>query len=283
MLNRAQRSDAMDVVELLSPRTEAARHAKKVEEFWAEYSTANDQFLHCVAARTTFIAPAQCVLVCEEGIGKLSVRAFASENLGREASSKLWCCWVLFSRREHDDRPATVVEISHGGVGFAHGTIRAHAERFRAQNEDGELAHAAYIEWGQMTYPKGPAVLPSSVLDMVLQEKERELMHLPEEDQFSLLVLDAVHGPPAPHVGGAGPSERFHSGTCLQKDACLRWQRWFNLVGDNHHLLALGRKRRKGRTRTQSKCSWSFTTTSTRELGSECGSRKHISPLYRRI
>jgi hypothetical protein len=75
-------------------------------------------------------------LVCEQGVGNMTVNRYTDEEEARAAAYELWWCWVLYQR----NNLGTVTELDYGGVGFAHPTIRQHAEvlfnREDRQNEE---------------------------------------------------------------------------------------------------------------------------------------------------
>ena len=111
-------------------------------------------------------APYPFALVCEVGLNNYTVEGFMSNVEARKVASKFWCCWVLFERSED----GTVEETAHGGVGFAHKSIREYADKmFKSQekNEDVRAAAAAAAEArfakSASSQPKKPTVLAAPV------------------------------------------------------------------------------------------------------------------------
>ena len=69
--------------------------------------------------------PYPFALICEVGLGKMTVDGYMTKAGAMKAAEKLLCCWVLYKLR---DPPVYVEECTHGGVGFAHNTIREYAD-----------------------------------------------------------------------------------------------------------------------------------------------------------
>ena len=85
-------------------------------------------------------------VVCEVGLGNFTIDRYNLESEARSASSKLWCCWVLYSISSNG---TTLEELAHGGVGFSHPHIRKHAEQHitaKARDADARAAAAAAAE-----------------------------------------------------------------------------------------------------------------------------------------
>ena len=85
------------------------------------------------------------VIVCEVGVGRFKVDRYPDESSARRKAASLWCCWVLF----RDEGNGGVRELQHGGVGFAHPSIRKHATttfRSRARDIDARAQAAAAAE-----------------------------------------------------------------------------------------------------------------------------------------
>ena len=85
-------------------------------------------------------------VVLEAGPGNFYVHRFGSQLEALAKGKKLWCCWVAF---ELSQDGATVREIAHGGTGWAHNTIRRHAQstfQSQARDQDARARAAAAAE-----------------------------------------------------------------------------------------------------------------------------------------
>jgi hypothetical protein len=105
-----------------------ARATKKQQE--------NPQTPHSMADKKDR-APFPFALICEMGMGKMTIDGFMSMSGATKAAEKLLCCWVIYKLQP---APLYVEEVAHGGIGFAHGAIRSYAkEMFKAQPQAAPL------------------------------------------------------------------------------------------------------------------------------------------------
>ena len=75
--------------------------------------------------------PFPFALICEMGMGRMTIDGFMTLSGATKAAEKLLCCWVIYKLQP---APLYVEEVAHGGIGFAHGAIRNYAkEMFKAQ------------------------------------------------------------------------------------------------------------------------------------------------------
>ena len=82
-------------------------------------------------------SPFPFALICEMGMGKMTIDGFMSMSGATKAAEKLLCCWVIYKLQPS---PLYVEEVAHGGIGFAHGAIRSYAkEMFKAQPQAAPL------------------------------------------------------------------------------------------------------------------------------------------------
>lgn len=79
------------------------------------------------------------LLAKEYGPRYIVEKIFPTEDLAREAASALWCSWVLF----HMPLGRAPSELTSGGLGFAHDTIRGHVEASHRPVEHQEAGASA--------------------------------------------------------------------------------------------------------------------------------------------
>ena len=63
------------------------------------------------------------VLATEQGLWNFVDKTFQTEASAHAAAAKLMCCWVLYARTKSS---AFLYELSCGGIGLAHASIREH-------------------------------------------------------------------------------------------------------------------------------------------------------------
>ena len=114
------------------------------------------------------------VLVCEVGVGNFTVARFATEADARRKAASKWCCWCLFMQDSSPERRGMLSvrltgpdmwhcssfmpscealpcaqELSYGGIGFAHPSIRKYATasiQSTVRDADARAAAAAAAE-----------------------------------------------------------------------------------------------------------------------------------------
>ena len=85
------------------------------------------------------------IIATQEGTGIYRFYHFGDESSALRKAAMLWCCFVLFKRYNGSE----FQELTHGGVGFVHGSIRTNAiTKFKAEarNVDARANAAAAAE-----------------------------------------------------------------------------------------------------------------------------------------